>query len=739
MGRQNFKCDSPALHHDDALFQTIESHVSRLNPEFWKLLSWQMQDSISGSPDAAVMTRWVLFLANVIPANADDIALLWIAESSAGVGSMDALLRAYEAMTALINREPPRLGGRSSDRYHDELETMLTECLKPNLPQIAEQALDITVRRLNERHSALAAWGQANSTWDSDSYTRSAIEPHAQDQSDYDVDALIDTARECLEWLTANRADYARLWAEQHSSSPAPLLRRLAIHALTELTSLSADDEIAWLLERCHVNETAARHELFRAVASAYPHASIERRKDFTDAVSAFVWPNEDEPDKERLEASHRYRWFHWLQQADLQCEIAKQAVDAVLARYPEFRPSDHPDFDFYWYGSEIVTSKSSPWTVEALLAKPAIEMLPLLLEYQPTDRERFDGYHRSAMLDKIRESAKQNLDWSVDLADGLAASGEWNADLWPSILRAWAETEPDGNHLYGQLAHLSADELHREHVHNVTNTLIELTQRANSAEDGNFLPKANAIAVALQQHAAKAEVPNRTRYVGGILQETDWLTKAINHPSGRLAEFWLRSLSLWRDQQETPPQSLSDEYLSALDGIMQDNGITGKLGRTVLSGHLHFMLRVDEAWALDNLLPLFDTDHEDFRPAWEGFLTWGRITPQVADNLRESSLKAVQLVKYEPAWSMQHRFLDYYTEMLVRSVSGPTDEWISQLLSSSSGEVRRQFARRTDFILRSLDEEKQKEWWNTWLKGYWENRLQSLSQKSAIVLACTL
>ena len=33
-----------ALDHDDALFRTIENHRSRLNPEFWKLLSWQMQE-----------------------------------------------------------------------------------------------------------------------------------------------------------------------------------------------------------------------------------------------------------------------------------------------------------------------------------------------------------------------------------------------------------------------------------------------------------------------------------------------------------------------------------------------------------------------------------------------------------------------------------------------------------------------------------------------------------------------
>ena len=507
------------------------------------------------------MTRWVHFLARVAPCSGDDIALSWIAEAAASVGATAPLLRTYEKLTALVNREPLHVRLIASDRYHNRLETMLTEYLKPYLPQIAESLLEITAIRLSERHSARTAWGQSDSTWDSESSSRSAIEPHSQDRFQSDVDALINVARECLEWLAANRTDYARLWSERHSNSQVPLLRRLAIHALTELTSLSADERITWLLERCDVNETAARHEIFRAVASAYPHANTERRKDFIDAVWTFVWPNEDEPDKERLEASHRFRWFHWLQQADLQCEIAKEAIDAVLARYPEFRPPDHPDFDFYWYGSEFVTVDPSPWTVETLLEKPPMEILPLLLEHQPSNRELSDGYSQSEMLSTVREAAKQNHDWGLDLADKLAASGQLGADVWPSILRAWSETEMAGNHLKRVLSHLSVEELHKEHTRYVPDTLCELAQKVNIKDDGWFLPKANAIAVSVQQYADDTTIPNRTSYVGGVPQEVDWLTTAINHPSGKLAEFWLRSIELWRISLETSPQSLSGEY----------------------------------------------------------------------------------------------------------------------------------------------------------------------------------
>ena len=713
-----------ALAHDGVLFRTIADHRSRLNPEFWKLLSWQMQDGVRKAPNAAAMTRWVHFLARVAPSNGDDIALSWIAEAAASVRATTPLLRTYEELTALVNREPLRVGLISSDRYHYKLETMLTEHLKPYLPQIAESLLEITAIRLSERHSAHTAWGHSESTWDSESSSRSAIEPHSQDQFQDDVDALIDVARECLDWLAANRTEYARLWSESHSNSQVPLLRRLAIHTLTELTGLSADEKIAWLLERCDVNETATHHEIFRAARIAYPHASQELREAFVQTVLEFRVPESEDYDSAFMSAGHHFEWLHWLHESAPDCELAKEALDGVLARYPEFLPSEHPDL-LVW--SSAWTGAKSLWTVEALSASRAAEILPSLLEYRPADRERFDGYHRSAVLDTVKEVAKQKPEWGLELADSLVASAEWNADLWPSVLRAWAETDMAGSHLQRVLSHLSADELHKEHTRYVPDALCELVQRVNITEGESFLPKANAIAVALQLSAAKIEIPNMTSYVGGVLQEVDWLTTAINHPSGKLAEFWLRGISLWRNSQETPPQSLSSEYLSVLNGIIEDCGDTGKLGRAILTSRLHFMLHMDEDWSVDNLVPLFDPEHEDFRPAWDGFLTWGRITPQVEDSMREAFLRGVQRAKREPAWRMQHRFLAFYTEMLVWSVSGPMDEWITTLFSDSTEEVRRLFAERIGFILRSLSEDQQKEWWNTWLRGYWENRLQGV------------
>ena len=132
--------------------------------------------------------------------------------------------------------------------------------------------------------------------------------------------------------------------------SEAPLLRRLAVHALSVRADLTADGKIDWLLDRIGLHDLPAHHEIFRAVRLAYPESSPERRKAIIDGVRAYRWPDEKHPDKQRLGAYHQLEWLHWLHGAAPDCALTKQALDAVSAQHPEFKPREHPDLT-HWTG----------------------------------------------------------------------------------------------------------------------------------------------------------------------------------------------------------------------------------------------------------------------------------------------------------------------------------------------------------------------------------------------------
>ena len=718
-----------AMNHDDALFALIGSHGIRLNPTLWKLLCWQMQRSIKESLNEAVINRWVLCLASAIPTDADTAALSWLGEACASVGATDSLLQVYEAMTAPLVHAPPRLGWRNSDISHYYMEELLSDRIKPNLREIAEPLLALTTMRLRSRHAVLTAWEEGESTWHWDNFRRSAIEPHEQDNLHGEVDPLIDTARECLEWLAVNQDDVARIWSERYAVSPAPLLRRLAVHTLSLRTDLSDDNKIAWLLERCDVNEIAAHHEIFLALARAYPGAGVQQRRSLIQAISEYQAPDirdRENWDANRLSAHHRFTWYHWLHQADPDCSIAKAMLATVWTEHPDFRPSEHPDFAHYhWSG--VQSRDQNPWSVDALLASPASESLPDLLAYQPTDQEKFEGHHRWSMLSAVEEAARTNSSWGLELADSMVALGDWCSDLWYHLIVAWANAELDQVSVKRVLLHLSADELQRQHAQEIASVLTGVARKARTSEAAELPDEANSIAIALREYAVNVEVPNLTASVGGVLQEVDWLARAINHPCGKLAEFWVQSIALWHSGQQKETQSLNDEYRNVLDDIMQDNSVASRLGRTILARHLPFLAYVDETWALQNLIPLLEHGHDEFASTWDGVTYCGQMTPQTAELLREPFLRSVEHLNNELAGSRQERFVTKYIGMLTWFASGPADEWITNLFNYGDPSVRHQFATEVSHHLRSLGEYRQKEWWSIWLKGYWENRLSGV------------
>jgi hypothetical protein len=124
--------------------------------------------------------------------------------------------------------------------------------LKPSLREVAESLLERVVRSLAERHRTLRFWRQATHDDDEMSFRRSAIEPHQQDQDRYLqlTDVLIDAARDALEHLVATRPGAGARWCDHIVEADAPLLRRIAVHALPHRSDLGADEKVGWLLSR---------------------------------------------------------------------------------------------------------------------------------------------------------------------------------------------------------------------------------------------------------------------------------------------------------------------------------------------------------------------------------------------------------------------------------------------------------------------------------------------------------
>ena len=702
---ENFVCD-----HADKLFLLIGKHNIRLNPHFWNALSWTIRRDETPL-DKDISSRWIsLLLATIQDDVNTDMHLLWLGERCIKHEMLDSLLQVFNAMASsrlMIKKdfiwpdddednESPSVDVELLLIDHFYLERLWEGGLKPKLSQIAEPLLDLGIRRLKERYLTLHAWQKANREWDRESYSRSAIEPHDQDNYPKSIDLLIDVARDCLEWLASNQAETAARWCDQLVDSDAPLLRRLAVHGVSKREDLTANKKIDWLLTHIGLHDWCAHHEIFVAVKRVYPEAGSEHREALIKNVRTYRWWNDEDPERERRTAYNHFAWFNWLHKSDPNCPLAEQALDEVLANY-SFEPSEHPDLT-RWFESGSVNLQS-PITVEELLAKPPVDWLDDMLSFQDTE---WDRPNRRGLMIGVAEAIKQNFDWSLDLADALAEAGEWNVDLWLVLIRSWSEMELDEDKHSKVLRWLGKSALYPEHHNAIADALYALVKNGGTSYALNLLPQANKIASNLWHH----------------LDQTSPVETLIN--------FWLSGFVLWRQQQDPVPTALSDEYHQVLSGIIQDQRLPGRRGRTILAGRFAFLLDVDEAWTRENLLPLFDPGNSDFQAAWNGFLTGGHLNSAVADVMAELFLKAVELVDSVLS-GQRDQFINYYTEMLVYFVEDPFDKWIPKLFQLDSPEVRQEFVFNLSRCLQNLDEAAQQELWQRWLKQYWKNRLQGV------------
>ena len=345
-----------------------------------------------------------------------------------------------------------------------------------------------------------------------------------------------------------------------------------------------------------------------------------------------------DEDDSER-----HFEWLSWLHRLDPTCPLAQNELDEIAARCPQFRRQEAP-----------VDARSS-WSVEELLARPADEWLEDLLDSTST-------IDSDDIQTVVGDATKQKPAWGLDLAYALASKENWETNLWPTLIYAWEETELDENQGRTVLNLLKNANLHQKYGRDVAYILYGLVKNGGRSCALELLPQANKIAAALW-----ANLDQDHPYE----EKSDWLISATNHPVGTLAQFWLESLFFWRKHQDPTSDKLDGDYLAALSKIVEDRTIAGRLGKSVLAGHFASLLEIDENWTKENLLPLFyqknHSNADDYKAIWDGFLTWRRLTPSVAELLSEAFLDAVQHINRDLSGQKRcNRFITCYTVMLV-------------------------------------------------------------------------
>ena len=711
------------------LLLLIARHGTRLHPEFWFQLARTIRPRADPPLPVDVLSQWSSLLLTTATVPLHEIELCRMAARCAEQELFGNLVEIFDALIAprltLLQRSSwlsgddrvpsPRIDMHLTLVHSSEhtVKRLWNEVIAPHLERLAERLLPRLTVRLRARHQAHCAWQQGHSQYDPEAFRRHAIEPHEQDEFFRPVDVMIDAARDCLEILAINHAEVAARWCDEFADSDVPLLRRLTLHALYTREDLSADEKCEWLLRHMDILDLTSHHEMFRIAHRIYRDMGDTQRRALIETINEYTYPRDEH--REQRTASRKFDWFAWLYSADRGCPLVFRELEAIKVQYPHFEPREHPDLTHY-VGRVVRIDDKTPWTVEALLSRPANRWVDELMAFERTAPL---GAGRSGLLLTIEEAGARRFDWGIDLADALIEGAHWSSDLWTPLLRAWSKCGLDDEQRQRVLGKLQDTELRDEQIREMANFLCESMKPSRSQQINESVQLANELADDLWQRLAETEADGEEFH--------DWLTRAINHPAGNLAQFWIYSLWYSRHLQDPAPAVLGPEYRSALSRIMRTRTVIGTLGRTVLCRSFAFLLEADELWTRENLLPLFDIDAglPESTAAWCGFL-YGNTTIPAIEAMKPAFLAATSRLETDfHDHELAERFIEAYTYVVFFHVDDPIPEWIPTLLQRTDSDGRDTFARHIRSNLRQLEDEQRAAWWHRWLSRYWEIRTQ--------------
>lgn len=718
-----------AVEHPNDVFEIVAAHGLRMNPTLWWSIGRELGLMKEKPLEQSALKRWATILLASAPSYADHHVLMWLAERCADQGCVELTLKLFMVMS------DHRLSVKPGFEWHDEeaeerrrsldaecllradqwsLNQIWTNHLKPYHSKVAQPLLSGIARRLEEMHGELAAWGKASREWDPISYGRSAIEPHEQDRYPEAVDVLIDAARDALEWLAVSTPALLGAWIEKLVTSDAPLLRRLAIHAITVHPELSPEERLTWLLERVGLHDLSEHHEVHRVVALSYGAAADPVRKAVVDAILTHTLPATDDRSAESRTARSHFDWLSWLLQAKFDCALAGAALVPIKVQYLDWLPSDHPDLT-HWTGSADWVGSESPWSIEQLLARNPPEQLDDLLNFKGT---RFDGPSRNGLLANVREACKQKASWAFALAHALVERALWPSDLWPALLRGLQESDLTKDRWRELLTQASNPPLQSAHAYDIANLLYAMVKDGGKPFALDLLEQANTIALATWQ-ALEANSHDE--------DIDDWLSRAINRPAGVIVEFWINSLSLLMHGKTGAERVMPENYRHWFTLVVQEAASKGGIGRSLLASQTAFLFGLDEAWTRQHVIPLFsDPDRKKFAQAWDGFLVWGRLFPALVDALLPAFIGAVPRLTADLDGRRQ-RFIEFYTALAAFHVSDPSQYLLPTLFQHGSLVDRLGFASHLKGFLRQMQQATKQQLWNDWVRRYWQDRLQGV------------
>ncbi|MGH8737042.1 MAG: hypothetical protein ACREVC_06770 [Burkholderiales bacterium] len=391
-------------------------------------------------------------------------------------------------------------------------------------------------------------------------------------------------------WTRLARRDPQRAFAfiELWRTSEFRLVRRLAVFACADA---AVPAHIA-----AHVLMKLPLGELFLTSSSVEVYRLIDARwRDFSPKEQRAVegrigegpppdWFREGEA--ERVDRC-RFDLLGHLERSGVRLGAqAQSTLNDIRERWPnwQLRPMEQAGFHIWTGEARTIVGDATK------LNGVPDEQLILVAEKVEKERGFMEGDAWQALCQTDAPRALRGL-------AARAASGQWPATAWHSFL--W--TAPNGQDAdsVARVAQLLLGSPNDDFSEVAADASWWLNEAAKSLDEDLLWPLWDRIAEASSQETEKAQM-------------NDMSTRALNHPSGRLAEILLKKLAKGQGDRELP-----DPLRARLEELTAATGNFGRLARVRLAAELSFLFERAPRWTKEIIVPLFDWSSPEAADAW--------------------------------------------------------------------------------------------------------------------------
>lgn len=509
-------------------------------------------------------------------------------------------------------------------------------------------------------------------------------------------------------------------------AAPQPGWQRFAYFALRVDVTIPASRKAEIILQQRLIYPAAwqLQHDPSALAAAVYGGLDTEGKRHLLEAIIAgpHLPARGDRTPKQTFEAElqlrngflHRLAFGH---RDDVEISSAFARLGLTL---PAVVPPHSEDEDIGDEFGLVPDVELSPKTVKELLAASPASQIDYFLSYQG-EGTAWAGRNRAGLLGAILVAANESADWARELIGALIERRIITGDLWDRLVWGlnWHTKDPEFRRwlLIDVVSRLDSANWSPSEWNGWTFHLFRLgnseTLKSLAFEEWDVLLNWSLRAwEALRQ----AGLPADQEVVGHEI-----LGKSINHPVGRVVEFWIQYVDQRRRSDPESPYDWPEQLRGPVAQLMAIEGETRLLGLAIIGQFLSFVRYALPVWTRDVIYPLLDvaTHPRDSTALWSSWLCYGRISVELAQEL-SAPLEQSHRQLLVAGGQTSNRFISILA-VFATSPFAPADveRWLRTCLGDATPAQRGRWNSEVARCMRDQTADRQRAVWEGWAKAH--------------------